>query len=317
MNAQGMQQHPQAADQAHVGPNNEKNAGSEAPVPNENRFPEIETISTQNTNDTFAYCEALWNQYQATGDASWLEKRRLTLQRYRFESEYLGVHLMQGKDAAVAALEHPGSYMANVGSSNIADDVPAIADEQVMADNLNPPANLEDNMPVKPEQVTPATTNHCGASLAHNPNETALSSEILNLNAPQAIDEHHMERLFRCTPPKVEHTSPEPQTISIHDKISHSWPNNSVLRFNLEHVGPPGYVSPALYFSWWNRSINQWQWRRNWGGVDVKRHFVLATSHNLAICRKAFTYLVDHKDTLVRQLADAKKLPLRHHRQDV
>ncbi|KAI1456558.1 hypothetical protein F4805DRAFT_458559 [Annulohypoxylon moriforme] len=313
MDAQGARQLPQAVGQANMAPNGQRDAGLKLPVLNKTRFSDLEAMSTQNTKDTIAYCDALWNKSQATRDTTWLELRRFTLQRYLAESEYFSVLQVQGRNAVQAALELPEPHMANVATPNN-------VEEQNVAGNLDPPAKLEDDSIVKSEN-TPVPSNHGGVSPTRSPSQEVVPDETAKQDVSSAAHRRSVELYPRYdTPPKLEHDSPEPRTISVHEKISYSWHTGEVLRFTLEYVGPMDYVNPAVYYGRWNCIVNGWhaeQWRPKPGGADTKCHIILATRHNLAICLRALKCLIDHKHALIRQLADIQKLPLRRHRRDI
>lgn len=78
----------------------------------------------------------------------------------------------------------------------------------------------------------------------------------------------------------------------------------------MDHVNE---TNPATYFGRWDHKKHEWVAEGLWlghRGVHEKCHVVLATSDNHAIIRKAFNFLVNYKDKLVRGLADAENLSL-------
>ncbi|KAI0385989.1 hypothetical protein F5Y04DRAFT_276509 [Hypomontagnella monticulosa] len=77
------------------------------PAPFRDNFFEIEDLNTDNTDRTLKYCEDLVQLYEETGDATWLKKRRLTLQASLLRHEVLGVHQQQCINALQAALDFP------------------------------------------------------------------------------------------------------------------------------------------------------------------------------------------------------------------
>ncbi|KAI1659719.1 hypothetical protein F4813DRAFT_401321 [Daldinia decipiens] len=99
-------QPPQAAASSH--PRSEEWCRILIPVPNHDEFFTIEELNTRHTHDVLAHCQGLFETYQDTGDASWLEKRRLTLQQWLIRFDAMSVHLEQCKNAVQTALELSG-----------------------------------------------------------------------------------------------------------------------------------------------------------------------------------------------------------------
>ncbi|KAI0854134.1 hypothetical protein F5Y00DRAFT_267401 [Daldinia vernicosa] len=75
------------------------------PVPNHDEFFTIEELNTRHTHDVLMHCQELFETYQDTGDTSWLEKRRLTLQQWLIRFNAMTVHLEQCKNAVQTALD--------------------------------------------------------------------------------------------------------------------------------------------------------------------------------------------------------------------
>ncbi|KAF3066586.1 hypothetical protein GL218_09076 [Daldinia childiae] len=75
------------------------------PVPNHDEFFTIEELNTRHTHDVLTHCQELFETYQDTGDSSWLEKRRLTLQQWLVRFDAMRVHQEQCKNAVQTALE--------------------------------------------------------------------------------------------------------------------------------------------------------------------------------------------------------------------
>ncbi|KAI1478887.1 hypothetical protein F4774DRAFT_426335 [Daldinia eschscholtzii] len=75
------------------------------PVPNHDEFYTIEDLNTRHTHDVLAHCQELFETYRETGDVTWLEKRRLTLQQWLVRFDAMNVHLAQCKNAVWTALE--------------------------------------------------------------------------------------------------------------------------------------------------------------------------------------------------------------------
>ncbi|KAI1645439.1 uncharacterized protein F4817DRAFT_359976 [Daldinia loculata] len=73
--------------------------------PNHDEFFTIEELHTRHTHDVLTHCQELFKTYQDTGDASWLEKRRLTLQQWLVRFDVMSVHLEQCKNAVQTALD--------------------------------------------------------------------------------------------------------------------------------------------------------------------------------------------------------------------
>ncbi|KAI0135055.1 hypothetical protein F4814DRAFT_436852 [Daldinia grandis] len=75
------------------------------PVPNPDEFFTIEQLNTRHTHDVLTHCQQLFETYQDTGDESWLEKRRLTLQQWLARFDAMNMHLQQCKNAVQTALD--------------------------------------------------------------------------------------------------------------------------------------------------------------------------------------------------------------------
>ncbi|KAI1806692.1 hypothetical protein F4811DRAFT_568499 [Daldinia bambusicola] len=83
------------------------------PVPNHDDFYTIEHLNTRHTHDVLAHCQELFETYRETGDVTWLEKRRLTLQQWLVRFDAMNVHLAQCKNAVWTALELSQSLEVN------------------------------------------------------------------------------------------------------------------------------------------------------------------------------------------------------------
>lgn len=82
------------------------------PAPFRVNFFDIEDLNTDNTNRTLKYCEHLVELYEETGNAAWLQKRRLTLETSLLQHDVLGVHQRQCVNSLKAALAHPVQHQA-------------------------------------------------------------------------------------------------------------------------------------------------------------------------------------------------------------
>ncbi|KAI0889649.1 uncharacterized protein GGS22DRAFT_182993 [Annulohypoxylon maeteangense] len=218
----------------------------------------IQTISTQNTNDTLTYCNSLLQTYQATGDETWLRKRRLTLQRYLVDFEYLNVHQDQGRNAVQEALELSVPHSSSKASPNKPDGQPADKNKQ---------GAWQYALRVQRDYVC---------------SKAVFPDDISDPNAPSSINDQDVEPYPRYTPPKVEYNSPEPEAISIRNKISRFWDLSGALRFTLSPTKPYGYVNPEVYLGRWDRKTNQWcaaNWEPKRGGSKVKVYVILATEN--------------------------------------
>ncbi|KAI2472421.1 hypothetical protein F4781DRAFT_445370 [Annulohypoxylon bovei var. microspora] len=205
MDAPDEQQLPQGAGKA-----------AEPLAPDPNRFFYLETAATQTTDDIRIYCDALLRAHESTGDDTWLEKRQLTLQRYLVDSEHLAVHLLQGRNAIRAILELPAPHPAIEAPPNNVDEVPVEADEYIIDDDLNLPANSEHNAPVKSENLTPMSPQDRDASEArHSDTSTPHhNDEAANPNAPDHLEQSTALIKFHIHGPKghsySEQWTPQP-----------------------------------------------------------------------------------------------------------
>ena len=99
-------------------------------------------------------------------------------------------------------------------------------------------------------------------------------------------------------------------------KILASWHAYTYLRFTLKYNGldanPPDWYFARKEHGQWVGSGLRWEY----DGVKIKKYLVLSTPRNLAIVYHALNFLRNHKETLVKELAKSKGLPLNRRRRD-
>ncbi|XDG10018.1 hypothetical protein ABKA04_009633 [Annulohypoxylon sp. FPYF3050] len=235
----------------------------------------IKALQRQARDETVAFANKCLENYQNTGSEMWLHNRRFALERYIIACDHLDVTQIQRRG-------------------------------QVQAD-LN-------------RRIPSPAVNGAHANAGHNLPESAISNEIANSNAPHRIhnqvandNARKRARSIEGTPIKEETTSPAPQPVSVYDKISFSWSSRGTLRFDLKEMDHVNETNPAIYFGRWDRKKHEWI-AEGLGlghrGAYEKCHVVLATSENHSIICKAFNFLVNYKDKLARDLADAENVSL-------
>ncbi|KAI0831533.1 hypothetical protein F5Y06DRAFT_290532 [Hypoxylon sp. FL0890] len=248
-----------------------------APIPNPGQLFAIIELITNAKREILAHCDRLNLAYHQTGDATWLQRRTLTLQQSAAHFEAMAVHLEQCRRTIQAALELQGPQATNGAHLNPGPPVGQgvlVRQEGLIAQD----APIDQAMPVQDAPINPGTPDAVhGQNHAHEQNALIVANE---------------ER----------RGASEPQRSS-DGRILYCWENGTMLRFTLTYAGPPE-PPPKVFLGWQGEGYhanNGWiieGWSPRHGGVNEKGYVIRATPGNVNMIRQAYSYLRAYKSDL-------------------
>ncbi|KAI1134976.1 hypothetical protein F5Y05DRAFT_421731 [Hypoxylon sp. FL0543] len=295
-----------------------------APIPNPEQMLAINELNDNARRDILTYCDRLLHGYHQTGDAIWLQRRRLTLQQSAAHFEAMSARLAECNNAIQAALAQQEPQAANAAPEVHLNPGMAVA-QNVANPHEDPVAHGEPvnrGVPVKAEVPANQVAHVDEAPLALP--ETPVNQGVpinSRMNAIPHGKSPGRERNPRVVGEQGERGAQEPRSY-LKDKISHFWGQDGTIRFTLRYAGPVVTSRPEIYLG--RRSDAPYAmggWMVDnfgpWGGAANPKTYVLRpTRANLALVREAYGYLRAHKCDLVLQLAIAEKLPLHRRQRD-
>ncbi|KAI2619285.1 hypothetical protein GGR54DRAFT_647959 [Hypoxylon sp. NC1633] len=244
-------------------------------------FNAIEHLSTQTVTQVLAHCQKLAENYRMTGNAEWVEERRLILHKYSSKFDAAFIHLVLNKRSLKMAMEERLEFY------------PAA---EAPASPVNAPGSPV-NAPGSPEH-TPGSPAYALGSPEYSPGHRDRAP------SPEGP----------APPPPARNgaiSSQEEQKYWLDQAISYRIFGRGTIEFTLRFRGPITYCPPTVLLGRPTRnSYHVESWRPSARGAPVKRYVVLAYGRNLELVLQAYNFLKCHKDKLVRKIAGSRKLPL-------